>query len=372
MKIAVIGLGRVAMASALALARHHEVVMTGPLPDRVQAINSGTYGLSDPALDDYRQRHRLDLRAVPDMDEAISAADMIFVCTPRSSDPVIGAAGLAELENRIAFAAEHAASAPIVLRSAVPVGFCASMQERVPGARIVHAPEFCREGHMLSDILHPKFLIVGERGDAGRRVLDVLEEAALCRDIPTRQMGATEAEMTRHLSTLLRAARISYFNELDSYALHHGLDAAQIIDGVCLDPRIGRHVANPCFGFAHHGMSLSAQSLPGLLDPQRTPLLAALEGAETARTDMLVKKITEGRPDAVGLYNPDPSAPLHTALERIRHKLKAAGIRTTVNPRHAHDLAEFKAGSDIIIAMRRVPELSDVADKVFARDHHAT
>lgn len=372
MKIAIIGLGHVAMANALALARAHQVVMTGPLPDRIDAINRGTYGLNDPALHDYCQQHKLDLCAVSDTGQAIDGAEMVFVCTPRSNDPAMSAANMAELDSRIEFVARRAAMAPIVVRSAVPVGYCEAKRLELKGAKIVYAPEFWREGHMLSDMLYPNFLIVGDRYALGRRVLEVLSGAALRSDIPTRQMGLTEAELIRHLSVQLQAARISYFNELDSYALHYGLNARQIIDGVCLDPRIGTHSNNPCFGFAHRGLQRSCQNLQPYLDPARTPLLAALEQADCARIDMLVANITDQKPDAVCLYNPDMTKPLPPAMARIKQKLEGAGISTHVNDGRVPGLDAITAGTAIILAQRAVPELAKLDAKLFVRDHFAS
>lgn len=372
MKIAIIGLGRVAMADALALARVHQVVMTGPVPDRIAAINRGEYGLSDPALSDYCARHKLDLRAVHDTGQAIADADMVFISAPLSRDPLSGDFSLVELDTRIEFAARRVPAAPIVVRSAVPVGYCEAKRVELKGAKIVYAPEFCREGHMLSDNLHPKFLIVGDRHALGRRVLDVLQGAALRAEIPTRQMGLTEAELTRHLSIMMKAARVSYFNELDSYALHHRLDARQIIDGVCLDPRIGSHANNPCFGFAHSSLPLSAESLKANLDPARLPILSGLEQAHNARFDALARQITARKPGAVGIYQPGPTGPLPAALERLKHRLEAAGIATRIHQGDAPALAQFKQDCKMVVTQRAAPELADIRAKLFTRDHFAS
>lgn len=370
MKITIMGLGHVALANALALARAHEVVLTGPLPERIEAINRGVFGLQDPALADYCARYKLNLRATSDSAEALDGAGMVLICTPRSTDPRRAAANMAELDSQIASAARLASSAPIIVRSAVPIGYSVARQADFPGSRIVPVPEFCRAGHMLSDTLYPNVLIVGDRNDLGREVLALFENAALRCDIPSRQMGPTEAELTRHLSVQVQAVRMSYFNELDSYALHYGLDARQIIDGVCLDPRIGAHGNNPCLGFAHHGLRRSARSLQTYLDPERTPLLSALEQADQARLDMLVKQITDRDPDTVGLYTPEPEKPLSPTLAALRIRLEQAGIATQVNTGDVRDLEQFKAASSLIVAHRVAPALQDLGGKVFARDHY--
>ncbi len=371
MKIAIIGLGRVAMADALALSRTHQVVMTGPVPDRVDAINRGEFGLSDPGLSAYLAAHSLNLRAELETAKALEHADMVFISTPLSLDPETGVASLVELDTRIELAARRLPHAPIVVRSAVPVGYCEAKRVSLRGAKIVYAPEFCREGHMLSDILNPGFLIVGDRHALGRRVLEILKTAALRSDIPTRQMGLTEAELTRHLSVMFQAARVAYFNELDSYAMHHGLDARQIINGICLDPRIGAHSNNPCFGFGNQTLPLSAHMLDAHLDVSRTPIIAGLDRANVARVDMLTRQITGQGPAAVGFYIPGDSGPVPEALSQIRTRLEAAGIRTCIQNGNTSTLAQFKIDCEMVIAQREAPELADIGRKVFTRDHFA-
>ncbi len=370
MKIAIIGLGRVAMADALALARCHEVVMTGPVPDRVDAINRGEYGLNDPGLKTYLDSHVLNLRAMLDTAAALDLADMVLVSVPLSLDPETGRPALVELDTRIELAARRLPSAPIVVRSAVPVGYCEARRVALKGAKIVYAPEFCREGHMLTDILYPDFLIVGDRHSLGRRVLEVLQSAALRSDVPTRQMGLAEAELTRHLSLMLQAARVAYFNELDSYALHHGLNARQIIDGICLDPRIGTHANNPCFGYAHRTLPLSAQLLDSHLDAARTPIIAGLDSAHAARLEMLMQQITGCDPQLVGFYLPQGTGALPETLATLKTRLEAAGIRTRLQTDNDSGLAEFKSECEIVVAQRDWPHLADIRTKVFTRDHY--
>lgn len=202
MKITIIGLGCVAVADALALARNHEVVLTGPVPDRVEAINSGQYGLRDPLLADYLAENTLNLRAMLDTSEALAGADMVLVSTPLTRDPVTGCPDLVELDTRVEFVARNLPAAPIVVRSAVPVGYCESRRIELKGAKIVYAPEFCHEGQMLSDILYPEFLIVGDRYALGQRVLGMLKSAAVRTDMPIHQMDLTEAERIRQFSGL--------------------------------------------------------------------------------------------------------------------------------------------------------------------------
>lgn len=363
MKIAIIGLGGVALADALALARTHEVVMTGPVPDRVEAINTGAFDLCDPALAPYLARYPLRLSASLHTDAALDGADAVIVAPPLSFDPETGAAQLAELDSRIEMAARRRPGALIVVRSAVPVGYCAARRAETGSPRIVYAPEFAREGHRLSAVLHPQFLIVGDRGAAGKKALALLAEAALSDAIPTRAIGPAEAELTRHLSTLFQAARLAYFNELDSYALHHGLDARQIIDGVSLDPRIGPHANNPCFGYSSRSLPLSVNMLAPHLDPARTPLLASLETAHSARAQALTHQIVQRAPGVVAFYAPADATALPSGLAQIRARLEASGIATYVQ----RTLPQ--AGDDMVIAQRMTAELADIPANVFTRDH---
>lgn len=371
MKIAIIGLGRVAMADALALARSHEVVMTGPLPERVEAINRGEYGLNDPGLERYLGAHSLNLRAVLDTAQALAQADMVFVSMPMSSDCASGEAKMVELDSRIEFAARHLPQTPIALRCFVPVGYCAAKRQELDAPNIVYAPEFGREGHMLSDVLHPEFLIVGDRHERGRHVLAVLESAALRQDMPCRQMGPTEAELTRHLSVLFRAMRVSCFNELDSYALHHRLDARQIIDGVCLDPRIGAHSNNPCLGYGCQTLPLSMRGLQPHLDPERTPIIAGIDKAHSARIDMLASQIAGRKPEAVSILLPRNAGRIPSAMARLKETLEAAGIRTQLHPADAASLGRLDTDCELIVAQRAAPELADIGARLFTRDHYA-
>lgn len=222
MKIVMIGLGIVALADALALGRRNDVILTGPVPDRVDAINAGSFQVSDPCLPEYLRDHPVSIQAMLDSRMALEGAQLVFVSAPLSVDPDTNTLRTIELESRIELAAQMLPHVPIVIRSAVPIGFTDAMRKRLKGAKLVYAPEFSRDGRALSDILHPSFLIVGDRGNLGAQVATVLAEGALIDDIPTRQMGATEAEALRHHAVLFQAARVSFFNELDNYTVENG------------------------------------------------------------------------------------------------------------------------------------------------------
>jgi hypothetical protein len=276
MKIAIIGLGAVALADSLALARHHDVVMTGPVPDRVEAINRADYALPDPSLAPYLAAHKLNLRATLDTRAALEGAGMIFISAPLSTDPATGALQLAELDSRIEFAARQQGFAPIVLRSAVPVGYGAALMQRLQGVQLVYAPEFSRAGHMLADILHPAALVVGDHTSLGARVLGVLRSAALQGDAPARQMGQSDLELARQLAVFSKAPPARFFK---------GFRAAK------------------------------------------------LDLASTLGADWLCPAMA---PDAaVAIYQPDAWAPLPEPLRRIVAQLEAAGIPHRLEPETA-------------------------------------
>lgn len=371
MKIAMIGLGRVALADALALGRVHEVVLTGPVPDRVDAINRAEFDLNDPMIGDYLNRYALSVRATLDTAQVLDGASLVMVSAPLSLDPAKDSLHMVELESRIEFVLRRCPDVPLVIRSAVPVGFTEAQQRRFPAAQIVYAPEFSREGAALRDVLYPSFAIVGDRGVLGTKVARILATGALIDDIPLRQVGPSEAEAIRHLSILFQAARVSYFNELDSYALTHGLNARQIIDGVCLDPRIGRHHNNPCFGYGGPNLTRAVRTLTDPFALADAAILSNLAQSRDARITVLANHIAQRGARKVGIYLAtgvtDPDQP----ILRLQEVLHAFGLETHLHVVGAGDLQKFKEESDCIVAQRLTPELADIRDKLFTRDHFA-
>lgn len=372
MKIVMIGLGTVALADALALGRSNDIVLTGPVPDRVDAINAGSYQVSDPCLEKYIQDHRVSIRATLDTRKALEGAQMVFVSAPLSVDPDTNTLRTIELESRIELAVEMLPHVPIVIRSAVPIGFTEDLRLRLKGTKLVYAPEFSREGNALGDVLNPRFLVIGDRGNLGAKVAQVLLQGALANGFPIRQMGPTEAEALRHLSVLFQAARVAYFNELDSYALSHGLNARQIIDGVCLDPRIGHYGNNPCFGYGGTNLAHSTLNLAkpfGQIDAQIIPNLVH---ANDARITVLAEYILRRGACQIGFYHQNTNMPANSPMMQLRNALEGFGLKT-----HLHlsgdpdELKKFKEKCDVVIAHRISPDLIDIREKVFTRDHFA-
>lgn len=310
MKIAIIGLGQVAMADALALARVHDVVMTGPLPDRVEAINRGAYGLSDPALASYVQDTPLRLRAELDTARALSCADMVVLSTPLSRDPQTGAASLVELDTRIEFAARAVPHAPIVVRSAVPVGYCEGKRVDTRGGKIVYAPETGRPGHMLSDVLYPEIILIGDRHALGLRVLDVLKSATLRGEASTCCTGPTEAELTRHLAVILRVAQGG--GDMDRMSLHQVLAARRMAEELCAP------TPDPAVPDQDHAIPLLARMARKLGQHDDTRTITPFAGQQAC----------------IAFHDTPGATCLAQDSRRIRARLGAAGIVT-----HAHDTA---------------------------------
>lgn len=368
MKIAILGLGHVALSDALALGRSHDVVMTGPVPARVEAIARGDFPLSDPQLADYVATHRPRVRATLDIDEALAGAGMVFLSMPMSIDPGTGHIATAEIDSRLERALAARPGVPLVIRSAVPFGFCKALLARHPGAPLVYAPEFLREGAPLSDLLAADFVIVGNRGPVGARVGRVLAQASMHANVQIRQMGMPEAEAVKHFAQAIVAARVGYFNELDSYALNHGLDARQIINGVCLDPRVGDHANNPCFGHGGRSAAISLSQMALLSDHAHLNILPAITRAADARVDFLAGQIMARNPQRIVLIG--GGALQVGALGQLGRRLQAIGADLESLDDGETPLDERAANCDVIISQRMTRELAALGmARVFSRDH---
>ncbi|MCC5983053.1 MAG: hypothetical protein JJU42_01700 [Rhodobacteraceae bacterium] len=369
MRIAIIGLGMVALADALVLARRHSVTMTGPVPDRVEAVNAGQFPLPDPGLNAHVAANALNIRATLDTRAALEGAQMVLISVPLRLDPARGTCDTTELETRIALAHRMCPAAPIVIRSAVPIGFTDRMRRALCTDSILCVPEFLREGAALADALAPRFLIVGERGPLGTMVGALFQQATDTPDLPLRLMGPSEAEAVKHFSQTWLAARVAYFNELDSYALSHGLNARQVIDGVCLDPRIGTYANNPCFGYGGNRLPRSTGHLCEVFGTVPAHVVPKLPAAGGARIALLASKVLERGARRIGIYHPEGEAMALNPLAELRDRLAQAGADVLVCD--GARLDTLKSDCDLVIAQRMTPELRDIGDKVFSRDLYA-
>jgi UDPglucose 6-dehydrogenase len=375
MRIAIIGLGYVAISDALALARTHDVVITGPVPNRVDAVNAGSFPLLDPSVADYVANNPLSLRATLNTAEALDGAELVLISAPLAMDVDNGSTSTTELESRIEMAHHRCPGVPIVVRSAVPIGFTNRMRTELNSRAILYSPEFLREAQSLQDALAMSFLIVGDRGDLGSKVGAVMLSAAQRPGVKMRLMGASEAESVKHFSQAYLAARVAYFNELDSYALAKGLNSRQVIDGVCLDPRIGTYANNPCFGYGGQRMPRSMNHLNNAFGGIPAHVLPTVTHPNRSRIALLVSKIMESAPRQIGIYSPNGKVSARDPLSALRARLIAQGATVcTYTGRKSKDgseLAQFKTDCDVILAQRITPELMDCRAKVFSRDLYA-
>lgn len=385
MKIAVIGLGYVALADALSFARHHEVVMTGPVPDRVEALNAGHYNVGhydgpldqmDPGLEAYLATHTLNLRATLDTRDALDQADMVFVALPLGADPDVA---LNELETRVAFAHEHCPGVPIVLRTAVPMGQTEALRHAHNSHNIIYVPEFLDMHAPLQSALTPDVIVVGDTGRVGQRVADLFQSSLTCEpdQVSLRLIGPAEAEAVKHFSQVALAMRVNFFNEMDSFALAHGLDARKIITAVSRDSRVGTYAHNPCIGFSGGAFDNTRQTLEESFPNVDTVFRPHASGISEARLDMLAKRVLAKTPNRVGLYRSTRGAPgTNWPFDALKSRLQDMGVAVELyDPRAQNgdvgataDLAEFKARCDVVVTQRLDPNLADIPGKLMSRD----
>lgn len=383
MKIAVAGLGYVGLSLAVLLAQAHEVVALDVNAARVGQVNAGTSPLEDADISAFLAGGRLKLACTTDARQALEGADYVIIATPTNYDTRTNRFDTSTVEQVIAQALYYAPGATIVVKSTIPVGFTERMRAEHGTNRILFSPEFLREGRALHDNLHPSRIVVGDSTPEARRFAGLLAEGSLDPDVPVLFTGSTEAEAVKLFSNTYLALRVAFFNELDSYALTNGLDAREIIDGMCLDPRIGCHYNNPSFGYGGYCLPKDTKQLLANYDQVPQNLIAAVVESNRTRKDVIADHIVARRPKTVGVHRLVMKAGSDnfrdSSIQGIMKRIKAKGIPVIVyepvlteesfyNSPVIRDLDQFKAQADLIIANRLSPDLSDVAHKVYTRD----
>lgn len=383
MKIAVAGTGYVGLSLAVLLARHHDVTAVDIDATKIGLLSSGRSPIEDADIQRHLDEVPLSLSATLDGDAAYASADLVIVATPTDYDPATNFFNTASVEAAVTQILTANPGAYIVLKSTVPVGFTRSLRERHPGAQIGFSPEFLREGRALHDNLYPSRIVVGDRSERGREFAEMLRAGSLAPDVRVLLTEPDEAEAIKLFANTYLALRVAYFNELDTYAATRGLDSAQIIEGVGLDPRIGTHYNNPSFGYGGYCLPKDTKQL--LANYRNVPqnLITAIVDANTTRKDFIAADILRRGPRVVGMYRLAMKAGSDnfraSSIQGVMKRIKAKGVEVIVyepsltepeffGSEVVRDLEEFLDRADVIVANRRADELARVAAKVYTRD----